>query len=120
MQETQQMGVQSLGQEDPLEKVMATPSSSLAWEIPWTEEGAWKATVHGVAKGQMSLSNWTQHSTTPEAEKSSLLAALVDNGISSHMTQVILFHWNKHKVTALQHLCSYMSTPAKNLLKQAF
>ena len=30
--------VQSLGQEDPLEKEMATPSSILAWEIPWVEE----------------------------------------------------------------------------------
>ena len=35
MQETQ---VQSLGQEDPLEKEMATHSNTLAWEIPWTEE----------------------------------------------------------------------------------
>ena len=35
MQETQ---VQSLGQEDPLEKEMATHSSTLAWRIPWTEE----------------------------------------------------------------------------------
>ena len=32
------MQVQSLGQEDPLEKGMATDSSILAWEIPWTEE----------------------------------------------------------------------------------
>ena len=30
--------VQSLIQEDPLEKERATPSSILAWEIPWTEE----------------------------------------------------------------------------------
>ena len=30
--------VQSLGRDDPLEKEMATPSSVLAWEIPWTEE----------------------------------------------------------------------------------
>ena len=30
--------VQSLGQEDPLEKEMATHSSILAWRIPWTEE----------------------------------------------------------------------------------
>jgi len=30
--------VQSLGQEDPLEKEMATYSSILAWKIPWTEE----------------------------------------------------------------------------------
>ena len=31
-------GVRSLGQEDPLEKEMATRSSTLVWEIPWTEE----------------------------------------------------------------------------------
>ena len=30
--------VQSLGREDPLEKEVATLSSTLAWEIPWTEE----------------------------------------------------------------------------------
>ena len=30
--------VRSLGQEDPLEKEMATHSSALTWEIPWTEE----------------------------------------------------------------------------------
>ena len=30
--------VQSLGRENPLEKEMATHSSILAWEIPWTEE----------------------------------------------------------------------------------
>ena len=35
MQET---GVLSLGQEDPLEKEMATHSRILAWKIPWTEE----------------------------------------------------------------------------------
>ena len=32
--------VRSLDQEDPLEKVMATHSSILAWEIPWREEPA--------------------------------------------------------------------------------
>ena len=35
MQETQ---VRSMGQEDPLQKEMATHSSILAWRIPWTEE----------------------------------------------------------------------------------
>ena len=30
--------VRSLGREDPLEKAMATHSSTLAWKIPWTEE----------------------------------------------------------------------------------
>ena len=34
----QEMQVQFLGQEDPLEKEMATHSSILAWRIPWTEE----------------------------------------------------------------------------------
>ena len=34
----QEPWVWSLGQEDPLEKEMATHSSILAWEIPWTEE----------------------------------------------------------------------------------
>ena len=38
MQETQEEQVPSLSLEDPLEKEMATHSSILAWEIPWTEE----------------------------------------------------------------------------------
>ena len=46
VQETQ---VRSLGQEDSLEKVMATHSSMLVWRIPWTEEPG-GATVHRVAK----------------------------------------------------------------------
>ena len=38
VQETQELQVQSLGGEDPLEKGMATHSSILAWKSPWTEE----------------------------------------------------------------------------------
>ena len=38
MQEAQETQVPSLGQEDPLEKEMATHSIILAWTIPWTEE----------------------------------------------------------------------------------
>ena len=38
MQQTQETQVLSLGQEDSLEKEMATHSSILAWETPWTEE----------------------------------------------------------------------------------
>ena len=34
----QEMWVQSLGQDDPLEEQMATHSSILAWRMPWTEE----------------------------------------------------------------------------------
>ena len=41
MQDTQ---IQSLGQEDSLEKAIAIHSSILAWEIPWTEEpGGWQS-----------------------------------------------------------------------------
>ena len=45
MQETQ---VRFLGREDPLEKEMAIHSSILAWKIPG--RGAWRATVHGIAR----------------------------------------------------------------------
>ena len=38
MQETQELGVPSLGREDPLEEKMETQSSILSWRIPWTEE----------------------------------------------------------------------------------
>ena len=37
----QETWVQSLGQENPLEKEMATHSSILAWEIPWSEAPGW-------------------------------------------------------------------------------
>ena len=52
--EMQEMQVQSLGQEDPLEKETATHSSILAWDI--MDRGAWWAMVHGVTKE----SNMTQ------------------------------------------------------------
>ena len=45
----QEMRVQLLGREDPLETGMATHSSILAWRVPWTEE---QAVVHGIAKSQ--------------------------------------------------------------------
>ena len=57
MQETP---VWSLHQEDLLLKGMATHSSIVAWRIPWTE-GAWRDTVHGVAKSQTWRSNWHFH-----------------------------------------------------------
>ena len=50
----QETWVQSLGWDDPLKKGMATHSSILAWEIPWTEDPG-GATVHGVAKSQIQL-----------------------------------------------------------------
>ena len=38
MQDTEETGVRTLGEEDPLEEEMATHSSILAWRIPWIEE----------------------------------------------------------------------------------
>ena len=54
MQETR---VPSLGQEDPLEKGMATHSSILAWRIPWREEPDRLYPVHGIAKSRTQLSD---------------------------------------------------------------
>ena len=55
MQETKETRVQSLGREDPLEKEMATHSSILGWEIPWTEEP-------GGLQFMGSQKSWTQFS----------------------------------------------------------
>ena len=49
--------VRSLDQEDPLEKAMATHSSTLAGKIPWMEEPG--GLVHGVAKSWTRLSDFT-------------------------------------------------------------
>ena len=46
---TQETWVGSLGQEDPLEKGMATHSNTLHWRMSWIET-TWWAKVHGVAK----------------------------------------------------------------------
>ena len=56
----QDIWVQSLGWEDPLEEGMATHSSILAWRIPM-DRGAWRATVHGVAKSQLNDKVHTKH-----------------------------------------------------------
>ena len=61
MWETQ---VQSLGHKDLLEKEMATHSNVLAWKIPWMEEPG-RLIVHGVAKSQTGLSNFTFPSSFP-------------------------------------------------------
>ena len=58
MQETQ---VQSLRQEDPLEKGMANHCSILAWRIPWTEEPTEAGYSNVVAKSETRLSNYHIH-----------------------------------------------------------
>ena len=49
--EMQEIRFQSLDQEDPLEKGMATHSNILAWEIPWTEEPG-RLQSMGITKSQ--------------------------------------------------------------------
>ena len=50
------MWVRFLGREDTPEEEMATHSSILTWRMS-TDKGAWRATVHGVAKSQTRLGN---------------------------------------------------------------
>ena len=57
-QQIREIQVKSLGQEDPLEKEMATHSSILAWKNPM-DEGAWWVTVQGVTKSWTWLSDFT-------------------------------------------------------------
>ena len=58
VQELQDMQVQSLGREHPLEKDMATNCSILAWRIP-VNRGAWQAPVHGVT--ELDTTEATEH-----------------------------------------------------------
>ena len=60
MQEPQEMWVQSPIQEDPLEEEMATHSSILAWEIPWTEEPGRLQSMGPQRVGR----NWTTKNTS--------------------------------------------------------
>ena len=53
---TQETQVRSLGQEDPLEKEMATHSGTLACKIPWTEK---PGRLHVVTEGRTQLSDFT-------------------------------------------------------------
>ena len=59
MQERQEAQLQSRGGEDPLEKEMATHSSILAWDIPWTEEPGGLQSMGSQRVGH----DWVQFST---------------------------------------------------------
>ena len=59
----QEIWVQSLGQEDPLEKEMATHSSILAWKIPWTEEPGW---LQSMGLQNQTLRDFTELSMMPQ------------------------------------------------------
>ena len=69
--------VQSLRWEDPLEKEMATHSSTLAWRIPWMEESGWLQSMGSLSRTRLSNFTFTFHFHTLEkamATYSSVLA----------------------------------------------
>ena len=88
LQETQEMQVQSLGQED-LEEEVATHSSVLAWKIPWTEESGGLHTVHGVTGSPTRLG---RHSTVVHSQAyTSIYCFLPNMKMSEKNTRCSLF-----------------------------
>ena len=74
MQETR---VRSLGREDPLEKEMATQSSTLAWRIPWTEEPSGLPSMESQSHTQ--LSDFTPEFLLDQTRISNLRMSFVSN-----------------------------------------
>ena len=72
MQETQETQVQSQGQEDPLEKEIATHSSILAWKI-LMDSKAWQATIHVVAESDMTERKQQYYCLTPHGHATSYI-----------------------------------------------
>ena len=101
VQETQEMWVWSLGQEDPLEEETATHSSILAWKNPM-DRGAWWAAVQRVAKSltwlvtERACSSWGKHCSwktqcpSPSAYSSSCLFYRVWNVEHSQSPYLLL------------------------------
>ena len=113
MQETHLTQVWSLGQEDPLEKVMVTHSSILAWEIPWTEEPSgllfmgsqrvehnWSnsACMHAQAMNTSKLSKLLQQNLTSVHVGN----RKTDTGIMIKQTK---FHCAEHSVWSSRSVC---------------
>ena len=65
VQEMQEMWVQSLNQEDPLEEGMATHPSILAWRIPWTEEPGGLRTMGSQRVGYHSATHFVYYKKIP-------------------------------------------------------
>ena len=74
------------GQEGPLEKEMETHSSTLAWEIPWTEDPV-QATVHGVRKESDTTQQKNSNNKTRVHEKTHQMIHWVGNKLLSFMKQ---------------------------------
>ena len=102
----QETRVQSLGQEDPLEKEMATYSSILAWRIPWTEEPG-RLQSMGLQR--------VKHDLVTEQQQQDVYT--VGGGIyfHSHLVNVcnlycrVVLRNMAIRPSALQHLASFLS-----------
>ena len=78
----QEMWIWFLGQEDALEKEMATHSSILAWEIPWTEEpgglqsmGSQKSQIHWLKNNNLSINRTNLCESPSEDPQQSVMSA---------------------------------------------
>ena len=67
-QETQEMRVRSLGQEDPLEEEMATHPRIPAWRIPWTEEPGGLQSMGSQSQTRRRLSTHTSKAHTEQQD----------------------------------------------------
>ena len=83
------MQVQSLGQEDPLEKEMATHSSILNLGNPM-DRGAWQVIVYGVTKSRTRLSMSTPSSHPSVTSLSPLPYTVLLVGLFLHLTYILL------------------------------
>ena len=92
VEEMQEIPVRSLGQEDPLEKEMATHSSILSWKIPWTEEPGGLQSMGLERIGH----DWAEQSL-PERTSSS--TELINSAPCSYPTlcsfvTIVIVYWN--------------------------
>ena len=90
------MQVQFLGQEEPLEEVMVTPSSILAWRIPW--RGDWQVTDHRVTKSctqlkQLSTQTYICSANVQQRSYSECLVTTVTTVTQFMPSQ--RFHWSR-------------------------
>ena len=102
--------VQSLGQEDLLEKEMATHFSILAWKIPWTEELRLH-TVHGVQRvGHDWVTSLSLFSIDPSSEYSGLISLRIDwfDLLAVQETRKGLLQHHNSKASILQCLAYFV------------
>ena len=130
----QEMWVQSLGQEGPLERKMASHSSTLSWEIPWTEEpdglqsmGAERsqirlrkhictASIQGPAHGQKKpLTSEIRPSEKDQANSSSLVDSMYI-GIHSHSLLLLLVTRSRSTLCNPMH-CSPQGSSVYDILQ---